>query len=247
MRVVGRTRRVARAAGCVACGRRHGPRRRASVRGLRARRALAARRVRALRAADPSRPACPAAHAAFPRAWAPVAYEGVSRQLVERAEVPRRAAGRGRDGGAHGREPPGGAARPGGRARARPGRCRRAPARAGSTRRGCSPSPSPRRIERPLADCLVRARPLGPPGRRGRARPPRPGPSRRARARDATARWRSWSTTSTRPARRLTRAPARWTTGGGDGAGSDLLRPNALKRVRRRRGRPRRPTPRAAR
>src|SRR4051812_33179498 len=25
---------------------------------------------------------CPAAHAAFPRAWAPVAYEGVARRLV---------------------------------------------------------------------------------------------------------------------------------------------------------------------
>ena len=117
----------------------------------------------ALRAAVASRArGCPAAAAAFARAWAPLAYEGVARDARRRAEVPRRAAGGRADGGAHGGEPAG-------------RRCARAdaalvpvpPQPARRRRRGFDPGGgrSPRalapRLELPLGACLRAARPRG--------------------------------------------------------------------------------------
>ena len=130
---------------------------------------------------------CPAGHAAFPRAWAPVAYEGVARQLVGRAEVPRGAARGGRDGGAHGREPAGVAARSRRRARARARRAAHAGAPGGSIRRACLTDALARRHGAPARRLPRAARPRPPPGRRRPQRPPRAGPHRRARARVATA------------------------------------------------------------
>ena len=48
--------------------------------------------ARAARCRRTAAAACPAAAPRSPRAWAPMAYEGVARDLVARAEVPRRAA-----------------------------------------------------------------------------------------------------------------------------------------------------------
>ena len=171
---------------------------------------------------------CPAARAAFPRAWAPMAYQGVARRLVARAEVPRRARGRGPDGGAHRREPPGGAARrraavlvpvPGGAG---------APARA-RVRSGARADARARAPARPAARRLPRARgPRGAPGRRG----PRASAARRAGSSSTCAarrrRWRSSSTTSTPRARRSTPPPARWRPSGHEGRRGDQLRPHAV-------------------
>ena len=53
------------------------------MRGVRARAAVAARAgARAAGCRGTAGARCPAAGAAFPRAWAPVAYEGVARRLV---------------------------------------------------------------------------------------------------------------------------------------------------------------------
>ena len=115
------------------------------------------------------RAGCPAAAAAFDRAWAPLAYEGPARDLVARAEVPRRAARRGPDGRAHGRQP---AARPAHRA-ARlasgvlahgvavvPVPAHRGPPPAAGLRpRGrCSPPGSPQRAGLPLSRLPAGAR-----------------------------------------------------------------------------------------
>ena len=151
---------------------------------------------------------CPAARGGVPAGLGASRLRGRRAAPRRRAEVPRRAAGRGRDGGAHGREPPAVAARPrrgaGPRARrpaAPPGaRVRPGAVLARRWRAG---------IDRPLADCLVRAdRSARQVGATPRG-PPRAGPSARARARLTTARSRSSSTTSTRRARRSTPAPAR--------------------------------------
>ena len=171
---------------------------------------------------------CPAAHAAFGRAWAPLAYEGVARDLVAAlkfraalpvadvmaahiaATLPRRCAGRSIA------LVPVPAAGPRRRARGFD------PARTLATALA-------RRIDRPLTDCLVRADRSSPPGRREPRGPPRTGPPARPRARLPT---------GTRPARRRRphdrrharrlrpRARRRRPS---DGRGSDQLRADAVK------------------
>ena len=151
---------------------------------------------------------CPAAFAAFPRAWAPVAYEGVARELVGALKFHARAARRRRDGGAHGREPARRRCARRTRRSCPSRRRRRTAARAGSTPRGCSRA-------RSRGGSTARSRTAWSAaagrraGRRDPQRAPRAGPDRRARPRLTAARSRSSSTTSTRPARRSTPAPAR--------------------------------------
>ena len=127
-----RARRPARVRGLPGAARRASscgcaPSARARCRGC--------RRALCRRCGLPShRRGCPAARAAFARAWAPLAYDGVARELVAALKFRAALPGRGADGGAHRRQPAGRPAR----ARRRSSRSRRSPparAAAGSTRR----------------------------------------------------------------------------------------------------------------
>ena len=185
---------------------------------------------------------CPAAFAAFPRAWAPVAYEGVARDARRGAEVPRGAPGRGRHGGAHGREPAG--RRCALRTRCScPSRRARAPARARVRSRARARPPRSRAASIARSPTASRAaaaatRQVG----AGAQRAPRAGPDRDPRARlTAAARDpRRRRPHDRRDARRL-RPRARGRRR--DRARGGQLRPDAVTRAAtRRRGRPRPPT-----
>ena len=157
----------------------------ARCRGCRGARARAAG-CRASRRAAARRP-----RAAFARAWAPLAYDGVARELVAalkfRGALPvarlmaaHMAANLPADLRARGRRARG---RP--RAAAPPRRRRRA----GSTPRARSRRALAARSALPLAPCLRAARPRAPAGRRAaRAAPPRPAGSRSSCARPPPAR-----------------------------------------------------------
>ena len=140
--------------GCAACGRALAARGRAAVPACA--RALPWLRggLPALRAARHRGRGCPAARRGVRARLGAAGLRGRRARARRRAEVPRRAAGRGPDGGAHGREPAGRrcagrtaalvpGARPlpraGGAARVRPGGA-------------CWRPRSRRRLERPLAD-----------------------------------------------------------------------------------------------
>ena len=151
---------------------------------------------------------CPAARAAFPRAWAPLAYQGVARKLV--AALKFRGALAAADlMAAHmaANLPPDLRDAPAVLVPVPPvGRRRR---RRGFDQAHVLGAALARRTDRPLVECLVRTDHARAPGRRepqGAARA-RTAPDPRARRAAGAA--RSSSTTSTRRARPSTPAPAR--------------------------------------